>query len=64
MLDICKILIFLVWVNHVLACCWYGIADSVTEEEGSWLHQPRFENQRLGSKTEGLRSPIEMISLL
>ena len=44
-LDICKILLFLVWINHVLACCWYGIADSVTPADNSWLRAPQFEDQ-------------------
>lgn len=44
-LDICKILLFLVWINHVLACCWYGIADSMTLEDGSWLQKERFQDQ-------------------
>lgn len=48
-LDICKILLFLVWINHVLACCWYGIADSVTADDSSdnsWLRSPQFQDQK------------------
>lgn len=45
-LDICKILLFLVWINHVLACCWYGIADSVTADDNSWLQSPQFQDQK------------------
>lgn len=42
-LGICKIFIFLVWVNHVLACAWYGVGD-LSLQEGSWLQQPRFQD--------------------
>jgi len=42
-LGICKICLFLVWVNHVLACCWYGVAD-LSLDDGSWLLQPRFQS--------------------
>lgn len=36
--GILKIFIFMVWVNHAIACCWYGLADG--EDGGrNWLDE-------------------------
>lgn len=36
LLSILKLLCAVMWVNHVLACCWYGIAAQAGESR-SWL---------------------------
>ncbi|CAJ1346570.1 unnamed protein product [Effrenium voratum] len=47
LLDIFKILVFLVWINHVLACCWYGVADSLEASDHSWIREARFQSSMI-----------------
>mmetsp|Transcript_123659 Transcript_123659/g.217864 ORF Transcript_123659/g.217864 Transcript_123659/m.217864 type:complete len:443 (+) Transcript_123659:2-1330(+) len=33
-LSLLKIMIFVIWINHAIACCWYGLAYDVGEAAG------------------------------
>lgn len=36
-LGVLRILIIVVWLNHVMGCCWYGIGNGASDETDSWV---------------------------
>lgn len=53
-LSLFKIMIFVIWINHAIACCWYGLAyeevvavDDGTAPDINWLSEHKMMDQSL-----------------
>jgi len=50
MLGLLKIMIFVVIINHVMGCSWFGVGVGTSGEEGSWVERYGLEERTLSYK--------------
>mmetsp|Transcript_43186 Transcript_43186/g.101531 ORF Transcript_43186/g.101531 Transcript_43186/m.101531 type:complete len:899 (+) Transcript_43186:97-2793(+) len=48
--HICKMIIFLLGLNHLIACAWFGLADMLKKTHNTWLVHHRVADEDWGTQ--------------